>query len=207
MYVKKHHMFTRPLQHQIKLYNIDGSPNSAGHITHSVRLLTSVDGNPPQLLEYLVTNLGTEDIILGLPWLRQVNPDINWKDGRIMVNTEGTPGMTIKDELTDLPPKIDEHPIPLSDPDTDEDPIDPEIPPSADPPLYRLNGNRRRRRAWLHAGIVETTTNKLWCAAGYTYSQQLAEEAHKSKPQKTLNKMIPKHYQHHAWVFSEQESE
>ena len=140
-YVKKHHMFTRPLQHQIKLYNIDGSSNSAGHITHSVRLLTSVDGNPPQLLEYLVTNLGTEDIILGLPWLRQVNPDINWKEGRIMVNTEGTSGMTIKDEPPDQPPKIDEHPISLPDPETDEDPINPEIPPSADPPLYQLNGN------------------------------------------------------------------
>ena len=54
---------------------------------------------------------------------------------------------------------------------------------------------------------METTTDKLWCAAGYTYSQQLAEEAHKSKPQKTFEEMIPKHYQQHARVFSEQESE
>ena len=76
-YVHKNRMIKRPLPQSIKLFNIDGSLNRAGSITHSVRLLTEVNGNPPQLLEYLVTNLGTEDIILGLPWLRRVNPDID----------------------------------------------------------------------------------------------------------------------------------
>ena len=80
-YAQKHHMNIRPLQHPIKLYNIDGSLNRAGSITHSVRLMTQVDKNPPQLLEFLVTNLGNEDIILGLPWLRRVNPNIDWKEG------------------------------------------------------------------------------------------------------------------------------
>ena len=64
-----HHIFTRRLPHPITLYNIDGTPNEAGKITHSARLLSTIDHNQPQLLEYLITNLGSEDVILGLPWL------------------------------------------------------------------------------------------------------------------------------------------
>lgn len=44
-----------------------------------------VDQNQPQLLEYLITNLGTENIILGLPWLQKVNPDIDWKEGQLAI--------------------------------------------------------------------------------------------------------------------------
>ena len=35
-------------------------------------------------LEFLVTNLGpTEDVILGLPWLKKVNPIIDWEHGQV----------------------------------------------------------------------------------------------------------------------------
>ena len=66
-YVKQHCMFKKCLPHLIKLYNIDGFTNHAGQITHSVCLMTEVDRSLPQLLQYLVTDLGTEDIIFGLP--------------------------------------------------------------------------------------------------------------------------------------------
>ena len=63
-FINRHWIFTKRLPHPITLYNIDsGSPNTAGKITHSAWLLSTVDKNPPQLLEYLITNLGTEDII------------------------------------------------------------------------------------------------------------------------------------------------
>ena len=80
-YAHRHRMITRPLLQPIKLYNIDGSPNRAGSITHSIRLMTQVDRNAPQLLEFLITDLGNEDVILGLPWLRKVNPNIDWEKG------------------------------------------------------------------------------------------------------------------------------
>ena len=62
-------MIQKPLNSAIDLYNIDGSKNNTGKITHSVKLMASIDGNEPQLLEFLVMNLGNEDVILGLPWL------------------------------------------------------------------------------------------------------------------------------------------
>ncbi|KAJ3550673.1 hypothetical protein NMY22_g304 [Coprinellus aureogranulatus] len=80
----------------------------------------------------------------------------------------------------------------------DPDPAQIPLPDDSDdsdgpPPLVRIRGNRRTRRAWLRAGRIEHLTDDLWCAAGYTFSQQIAEEAFKSKP--------------HAHVFSEKESE
>lgn len=98
-FVDQHRIITRPLLHPITLYNIDGSLNTAGQITHSARLLSTVDHNHPQLLEYLVTNLGSDNIILGLPWLRKVNPDIDWKEGRLAIpSTSKTPrSMTIEE--------------------------------------------------------------------------------------------------------------
>ncbi|THH05058.1 hypothetical protein EW145_g5082 [Phellinidium pouzarii] len=38
----------------------------------------------------LVTSLGKEDIILGLPWLKQRNPIINWKEGTISIRQTTT---------------------------------------------------------------------------------------------------------------------
>ena len=145
-YAQKHHMNIRPLQHPIKLYNIDGSLNCAGSITHSVRLMTQVDKNPPQLLEFLVTNLGNEDIILGLPWLRRVNPNIDWKEGRLQIPEKGRKGMTIEDvsepqeknkggTLNHLM-EINEHYIPLPDDDADDDLEIVETPDQKASPLY-----------------------------------------------------------------------
>src|SRR6266446_9933203 len=35
----------------------------------------------------LISGLGKQKIILGLPWLRKENPDINWKTGEIKWRT------------------------------------------------------------------------------------------------------------------------
>uniref|UniRef100_A0A0W0F9G5 Pro-pol protein n=1 Tax=Moniliophthora roreri TaxID=221103 RepID=A0A0W0F9G5_MONRR len=32
---------------------------------------------------FLLSGLGKEDVILGLPWLQKYNPDVNWKSGEI----------------------------------------------------------------------------------------------------------------------------
>lgn len=36
-------------------------------------------------MDFLITNLGGEDLIPGLPWLRKVNPEIDWEKGRLSV--------------------------------------------------------------------------------------------------------------------------
>ena len=203
-YAQKHHMVTRPLHHPIKLYNIDGSPNRAGSITHSVRLMTRVDKNPSQLLEFLVTDLGNENIILGLPWLRRVNPNIDWEKGRLQIPTKGRKGMTIEEVtepeernrggVTDRLMEINEHYIPLPDEDADDDLEIDITPDKEESSLYRITGNRKQRRAWLRAGFIQEMGEEISCAAGFTYSQQLAEATNQAKTQKTFEEMVPSPY-------------
>ena len=86
-FVQKHRVYKHQLGRDIPLYNIDGSKNKAGSLTHFVRLRLLM-GDREQWLEFLVTDLGPEDVVLGLPWLRQTNPDIDWQEGTLEVNDD-----------------------------------------------------------------------------------------------------------------------
>ena len=35
--------------------------------------------------DFLITNIGSEGIILGLPWLKKLNPMIDWNIGRLQI--------------------------------------------------------------------------------------------------------------------------
>ncbi|EEB94566.1 hypothetical protein MPER_06600, partial [Moniliophthora perniciosa FA553] len=45
-------------------------------------------GEYVEVIELLVTDLGPEEVILGLPWLKKVNPDIDWKAGLMNIRVE-----------------------------------------------------------------------------------------------------------------------
>ena len=83
-YVVRERLQTFRLRNAIDIFNIDGSSNTAGCIREYVRMLMSVDGYEHSV-DFLVTDLGGENIILGLPWLRRVNPEIDWEKGRLSV--------------------------------------------------------------------------------------------------------------------------
>ena len=56
---------------------MDGSPNEAGTIRHSVTLFIRMGGIIHKE-EFYAIKCGKDNIILGLPWLNRVNPTINW---------------------------------------------------------------------------------------------------------------------------------
>jgi hypothetical protein len=39
-------------------------------------------------LPFLVTNIGQEEVILGIDWLRMENPTINWANADVFMKTE-----------------------------------------------------------------------------------------------------------------------
>jgi predicted aspartyl protease len=83
-FLQCHHIIYTPLPNTIALHNIDGSKNKAGSLTHFAHLTLTISScNEPT--DFLVTDLGPEDIILGLPWLKKVNPTINWDSGEIEI--------------------------------------------------------------------------------------------------------------------------
>ena len=86
-FVSENHVVRKPMKHPIVLYNIDGSKNKAGSITHYATLRLQV-GTFDKYVDCYVTNISNEDLILGIPWLREVNPDIDWKSGSITFDGE-----------------------------------------------------------------------------------------------------------------------
>jgi hypothetical protein len=68
----------RPLRAQ----NIDGTHNSGGVIRHKVSIFVQI-GDTEERREFLVLNCGKENMILGLPWLQETNPTINWASGEV----------------------------------------------------------------------------------------------------------------------------
>ena len=75
------------------------------------------------------------------------------------------------------------------------------------PGVERIAANRVQRRKWWKAQILEDTTEELWCAAGYTYSTELAQKANQDKPKRTFEEIVPEEYRQYSKVFSESESE
>ncbi|EAU89122.2 hypothetical protein CC1G_08530 [Coprinopsis cinerea okayama7 len=131
--------------------------------------------------------------------LRKINPQIDWRKGTLHIPAPKVASVTIE-EIPDEDAQIPYRGAP-SDPTPDPAPE-----PEEEPPLLRIRANRVTRRKWVRAGLIEATGDELWCAAGFTYSQKIAEEAQKTKPQKTFEEMVPPHYRQHASVFSESES-
>ena len=170
-YADRQKMWQIPLDHPIRLHNIDGTLNEAGSITHKVRLSLKI-GPDTEKFEFYVTSLGPEKVILGLPWLRHRNPTINWHEGTMSLNADSGVG---------------------------PEPLEVEV--------TRIAANRMERRRLLADKVLDTSQDEVFCLAGFTYAQQIAEKAHAAKEKKTFEEMVPVHYRDFAKVFSEEESQ
>jgi hypothetical protein len=72
----------RPLVKPIKVYNVDGTENSQGDMTHFCRLRIMYNSTE-DLQNFYITNLGKDQLILGYPFLHRFNPKVNWWQGTL----------------------------------------------------------------------------------------------------------------------------
>ena len=77
-----------PLDKPKRIYNIDNTSNKAGSITHSLELKVTTKGED-RIMRFLVTDIGSEDILLGYPWLATFEPKFGWKDA--VIETQALP--------------------------------------------------------------------------------------------------------------------
>jgi ribosomal protein L39E len=66
----------------MKVFNVDGTPNKEGTITHFTQLKTRINGRIKRTT-FLVAGLGKEKVILGFPWLQTESPVIDWEQGTL----------------------------------------------------------------------------------------------------------------------------
>jgi len=81
-FVEGNGITTRLLDKPIRVYNVDGTLNQGGSITHEVTLMLSHKGHKEKVV-FEVCNLGKSTVIIGYTWLQKHNPTINWKTGDI----------------------------------------------------------------------------------------------------------------------------
>ena len=66
----------------ITVYNVDGTENSQGKITHYCWLRIFYAGKQ-KLQRFYIASLGKESVILGYPFLYIFNPTIDWQQGKL----------------------------------------------------------------------------------------------------------------------------
>ncbi len=71
-----------PVETPIKIWNVDGTHNQDGAISHFTDLQVQTRGEV-KTLRFLITNLGKDEVILGYPWLTAFEPLIHWKDATL----------------------------------------------------------------------------------------------------------------------------
>ncbi|SRR6266702_3834423 len=79
---------TRPLHKPKKIWNIDNTANKDGLITHYIDLKVQTKG-VHRTIQFLVTNIGNEDLVLGYPWLATFEPQFNWTNA--VINEKALP--------------------------------------------------------------------------------------------------------------------
>ncbi|KAI0689264.1 protease, partial [Cytidiella melzeri] len=80
--VSQYQIKTTMLPRPIQVFNVNGAEHSSGEITRDCYLTLCI-GTEERETQFLLTALGKEQSILGLPWLRKENPRINWSKGNL----------------------------------------------------------------------------------------------------------------------------
>src|SRR6266581_6246187 len=87
-FIRRMKLGKRPLQKPRKIWNINNTANQAGHITHYVDL--NIQTNViRKTIRFLITNIGSEEIVLGYPWMAAFEPQFKWGSG--VINEQALP--------------------------------------------------------------------------------------------------------------------
>ncbi|KAF9801177.1 hypothetical protein IEO21_10191 [Rhodonia placenta] len=162
-FIMENRVRTRKLKEPILLYNIDGTLNKDGSISE-VAVLQMQIGDHVEKTVFTVMDIGPEDVIVGLDWLREHNPEIDWESGSLKLSR--CPETCSARKTGRMEQAATAH--------------DTGVRPTA-------------RRSW-EQGITLPGAPQLFIAAGYTYSQLFAEEEIKKKVVKTAEESVPKQY-------------
>jgi len=81
-FARKHQFPIKRLEQPLVVFNVDGTLNKKGTITHSAELDVTF-GARTRKTQFLISGLGKQHLIFGFPWLEGENPIIDWKRGTL----------------------------------------------------------------------------------------------------------------------------
>jgi len=81
-FARKHRLPLEKLEDPLIVFNVDGTQNKKGTITHFTELDVNF-GTRTRKTRFLISGLGKQQLIFGFPWLERENPTIDWKRGSL----------------------------------------------------------------------------------------------------------------------------
>jgi hypothetical protein len=205
-YVREERINTRELSRPIPVNNVDGTPNDAGPIRQVVDTVLRYNGHTERVI-FAVTNLGKQKMILGLPWLREHNPEVNWKSGEVKMSRCPTRCRTCQDEVK-VERKIRHAEVrrirtcragkfPTADIDWEGIPdLVPDSDSEEEDPTELEEGDR------VFATNLVPQTSEI--RATPNFSQRLAEAFHRNSTPKGFHDVVPTHLQDFEDVFAKE---
>jgi len=82
-----------------EVYLADGRPSAMGPITQTAKLPMDI-GSHRELAIFQVAKLPNHEVILGMPWLKQHSPGIDWGQGKIIFESERCTTWCLKESPT-----------------------------------------------------------------------------------------------------------
>ena len=103
-FVQRHNLPKIRLSTPIRVKNVDGTYNEKGTIKFVTHLFLHMGTVVHQILFHIM-GCGNESIILWLPWLKKINPRINWVTETVVIprKTDQTEAFNYKTGITHLP--------------------------------------------------------------------------------------------------------
>jgi Retroviral aspartyl protease len=84
-FTEREQIETKKLSVPIPVRNVDGTLNEAGPITEVADMVLHYQNHSERTV-FAVTATGGEDIILGLPWLKEHNPEVDWRTEEVKMS-------------------------------------------------------------------------------------------------------------------------
>lgn len=203
--VERYHIPTTPLPRPIRFRNADDSVNTIGTVTHRIEANMIIRGHSLPT-NFYVADLGRDDAILGIPWIRRYNPKVDWATGHFEFDPHIVKRQqAIREYQTkhDPPPGIPMWGLPRS-------------PTPAGETLHhyinQLVDHADIEDRWDRPSNVAITAlwkqaNKEAVVRKATMSTNLAVRAHEQQQTKTLDEILPPYLQEDRSVFEKKAAE
>ena len=81
-FIDEHRLGVRYMKTPRKITNADGSPNAGGNLRYYTDF-TVTTGTQSHPLQFYITDIGPDDLVLGYPWFEVTNITPDWKTGTI----------------------------------------------------------------------------------------------------------------------------
>lgn len=101
-FVQRFNLTLTPKAEPLALFVIDGRPIESGPITHFCSIQVYF-GDTSRTIHFDVTQIGTYPMVLGIPFLRDLNPSIDWRRGRLSIQLNPRGPATTIDGLSFVP--------------------------------------------------------------------------------------------------------